>query len=196
MSGIDKIIAHLSSDCEQECAEIAKKAEDKAAEIIADAQQKAEIKSNEIVTQAQKKADEIIRLAQSSAQMQKRQNELASKVRVLNSVLKDALVSIENMSDNEYWSALESLAVRNAQKGSGQLLVSQKEMKSVPENFISTINSRISDKGSLELASSDKIDKKGMVLVYGDIEINLTFEAIIDASRDELKETAQKVLFD
>ncbi len=196
MSGIDKIIAHLSSDCEDECAEIAEKAEKRAAEITLNAQNTAKIKSDEIVSAAQKKAEETIRLAESTAQMQKRQNELASKVRVLNTVLKDALSSLENMKDEEYWSSLEELAVGNAQAGDGLLLVSTNDISRVPNGFIDSINSRISDRGTLKLQSDNKLDKKGIILVYGDIEINLTFEAIIEASRDELKDTAQKALFD
>lgn len=196
MSGIEKITARLNSDCEAECKKIIMDAQDKADKIMEDAAEQQKAKTEEIIYAAKKQADNILTLANSAAAMKEKQNILQAKVNLLNSVLKDALKDLENLDTSEYWNTIEKLIIGNALNGSGILKISTDDSKTIPNDFLKCVNDKIAEKGTLTLNVDEKLSKKGVILVYGDIDINLTFEAIIYSNEDELKRTAQTVLFD
>ena len=195
MSGTDKILASLSADCEAECSAIYNSAREKADLILKNAETQAQTRAQEIIADSEKKAQEIIRLAESGAEMKKRQSALSKKVKLLNSALSDALNELEKMENAEYFSVIKRLAVKNALNGSGVLLMSEADANNMPADFIDSLNNELSGKSSLHMEISPRLNKKGVILVYGDIEINLTFEAIISSQEDSLKETACKILF-
>lgn len=196
MSGLEKITARLNSDCEEECRRIITDAQSKADKIMKDAAEQQKAKTEEILCSAKKQAENILSLAESAAAMKEKQNILQAKVNMLNAVLKDALSTLENLDDAEYWETIKKLIADNALKGSGVLIISEGDSKTIPENFLTEVNKKISEKGSLTLSVDDKLTKKGVILVYGDIDINLTFEAVIYSNEDELKRTAQTILFE
>lgn len=196
MSGIDKIIARLAEENEAECAAVLREAEAKAEAILADAGVQAQEKSAQILAGAQKQADETIRLAESAARMMSRQHALSEKVALLNDVLTRALAELEQLPDAEYFSVLKKLITENAQPGDGVLLIAESDAAKLPADFMNDVNHAIAPAGSLHLQSSDTLFAgKGVVLTYGNIEIDLTFAAIMSASEDILKETAREILF-
>lgn len=195
MSGIDKLKEHLDSDCRAQCDKIIGDANARAEAVIEDAKKQGGIKSEEILRTAEKKADDIVRLANSSADMAKKQALLSAKVKLLNSVIEDAVSSLCSMTEDEYASVVIELTARNAQSGEGVLLVSEADENIITEDILAKINALISDRGKLSLSVSPELKEKGVVLVYGDIEINLTFVSIARAKEDELKQEAQNILF-
>ena len=196
MSGIDKMIARLAEESEAERAAVLRDAEAKADAILADAEAQGKEKSAQILAEAQKQADETIRLAESAAKMKSRQRTLSEKVALLNDVLARALSELEQMPDAEYYAVLKKLAAENAQPGDGVLLMATEDEAKIPGDFMNDVNNAIASVGSLKLQTSEALAaKKGIVLTYGNIEIDLTFSAIVSASEDTLKETAREILF-
>ena len=49
--------------------------------------------------------------------------------------------------------------------------------------------------GSLQLMKEPRPIEDGFVLVYGGIEENCTFRALLDAKKDELQDTVHRILF-
>lgn len=195
MSGIDNILAKLSEDCAGECKAVIDDAEKQADSVINRAKEQARLQSEKIASNAASQADEIMRLAESSVRMKQKQYALSQRVEVLNSVLRDALNELCDMSGDEYYSVMEKFAVKNALKGDGLLVMNDSDAKDAPPDFIEKINSAIKDFGSLTMKPDADFKAKGIVLVYGDVEINLTFEAILSADEDIYKDTARKILF-
>lgn len=195
MSGIDNILTKLSEDCAGECKAILDDAEKQADSIVKNAQEQARLQGEKIASNAASQADEIVRLAESSAQMKQKQYALSRRVEVLNSVLSDALKELCSMSGSEYYAVMSKFAVNNALNGDGLLVMSDADAKNAPSDFIEKINGSIRDRGSLTLKADADFKAKGIVLVYGDVEINLTFEAILSADEDIYKDTARKILF-
>ncbi len=195
MSGTEKILASLKRDCDMECESIIKDANAEAEEIISRSKEEASKKSNEIILSSKNKASEILRLAESSQKMKERQNLLSKKVNLLNKVLNDALAELNSLEGPEYYEILKNLALNNAQKGEGVLVVSEKDKKSVPKNFCDDINKSLPGDKKLVLKSRPDFNGKGVILVYGDVEINLTFKAIFESSSDDLKALAGSILF-
>ncbi len=195
MSGTDKILMKLSADCDAECKAIYESAREKVEAIKREAELNARAKAAEITAEADKRAEDIMRLAQSSKKMKARRSELSRKVKLLDSVLAEALSELNSLDNESYFSVIKNLAVKNALTGNGTLVMSEADADNAPQDFIEKINSELPENSGLTVKADKNFNKKGIILIYGNIEINLTFEALIDACADILKETASGILF-
>lgn len=195
MSGLDKILSKLSSDCASECRAVTDEARHEADSLIAAAEADGKARGDKIIGDAERDAEEIIRLVQSAKEMKARQNVLLAKVETLNSVLSDALKSLTSMNSEQYYAVIGRLAAKNAIAGDGIIIMSKADADNMPQGFIENINKLIGEKGTLTLQTSADFDKKGIMLIYGDIEINLTFEAMLAADEDACKDIARKIIF-
>ena len=73
------------------------------------------------------------------------------------------------------------------------MLLSKRDLSRLPANFekevCNTANAEITIK------KTPANIKNGFILVYGDIEIDCTFDAIFDTYRDELRDIVHEQLF-
>ena len=104
------------------------------------------------------------------------------------------VVMAVNMGGDDYFAALEKLAVRNACKGEGELRLSKRDLDRVPSGFADRINAALTD-GSVKLSGQSADIDNGFILVYGDIEMNCTFRALINEQKDIVREKVCGVIF-
>ncbi len=95
------------------------------------------------------------------------------------------------LGDNEYFEALYRLAAKLRGK-SGELFLSKKDLKRLPENF----TKRMAAAGVDASVSQTPADiTGGFILKCGDVEENMEFAAIISAGRDEIEDLINRELF-
>lgn len=71
---------------------------------------------------------------------------------------------------------------------------SQRDLDRVPSGFADRINAALTD-GSVKLSGQSADIDNGFILVYGDIEINCTFRALINEQKDIVREKVCGVIF-
>ena len=118
-----------------------------------------------------------------------RRAELSAKVEAVDAAIEAAYDAMCHMG-----AALEKLAVRNACKGEGEMRLSKADLDRVPSGFVERINAGLKD-GSVKLAAQGADIENGFILVYGDIEINCTFRALINEQKDTIREKVCGVIF-
>ena len=70
------------------------------------------------------------------------------------------------------------------------------DLARLPADFEARLCSALSAKGSTCTLSKEAARiESGIMLVYGDIEVNCTFEAVIEASAEELKAQIGEMIF-
>ena len=76
------------------------------------------------------------------------------------------------------------------------MLLSQRDLQRLPAGFADTLNSMLkSQSAQVHIgARAAKIDG-GFLLVYGDIEVNCSFEALLEASLEQVKDALSRELF-
>ena len=185
MSGLDRIIEKINADSLASCREIADQAQKKAQDIAEDATAHAEKAYSDIIADAEKKAQSILNMSEANISGIARRAELSAKVEAVDAAIEAAY---------DYFAALEKLAVRNACKGEGELKLSKADLDRVPSGFIERINAELKD-GSVKLAAQGADIENGFILVYGDIEINCTFRALINEQKDTIREKVCGVIF-
>ena len=188
MSGLDRIIEKINADSLASCREIADQAQKKAQDIAEDANAHAEKAYSDIIADAEKKAQSILNMSEANISGIARRAELSAKVEAVDAAIEAAYDA------DDYFAALEKLAVRNACKGEGELRLSKADLDRVPSGFIERINAELKD-GSVKLAAQGADIENGFILVYGDIEINCTFRALINEQKDTIREKVCGVIF-
>ena len=131
---------------------------------------------------------------EASVSMTKSRIILEGKLDIISSTLERALEVIKALPKKEYFEILKGLILKNVRKGEGVLRLSEEDTEKLPSNFIDSINNALKRGYKISLGQSADIDS-GFILVYGDIDINCSFDAVASAKREELRDTLNEMLF-
>jgi V/A-type H+-transporting ATPase subunit E len=193
MTGLEKIISQIEYESNDRCRIIIEEANKKAQGIIDSAEAEASGILKESEEQTAKKLDNMSQSAVSSAELAKSKILLKSKLEIIDDMLDKALNEIRALGDKEYFEIIKSLILSNAKEGEGVLRLSAKDCARLPKDFLSSVNKALGDK---KIVLGDEADiNGGFLLIYGDIDINCSFDAIASSKRDELRDALNSLLF-
>ena len=190
MSGLDKILEHIST----EAAENAKKVIDTAkaeAERILSAE-KAEAKRLESLIGKQSEIDVAAasKRIQSAAELKEKRMILEAKQKEIDSVVEEAVSRLKGLDDAAYFETIAKMLDRYATDAEGTIRFSAKDLGRLPADFEAKAKAH-----NLTLSKDPVNIDGGFVLVYGDIEENCSFEALVGAARETLQDKIGQILF-
>ena len=194
MTGLEKILSTIEQDSNDRCREITEQAQKQAQEIIDAASAKAQEDIENAKASVDKKVAEHDAAIEASVSMTKNRIILEGKLDIISSTLERALEVIKALPKKEYFEILKGLILKNVRKGEGVLRLSEEDTEKLPSNFIDSINNALKRGYKISLGQSADIDS-GFILVYGDIDINCSFDAVASAKREELRDTLNEMLF-
>ena len=194
MTGLEKILSTIEQDSNDRCREITEQAQKQAQEIIDAASAKAQEDIEDAKASVDKKVAEHDGAIEASVSMTKNRIILEGKLDIISSTLERALEVIKALPKKEYFEILKGLILKNVRKGEGVLRLSKEDTEKLPSNFIDSINNALKRGYKISLGESADIDS-GFILVYGDIDINCSFDAVASAKREELRDTLNEMLF-
>ncbi len=194
MTGLEKILSQIENEQDNRCRELISEAEAKAKAIIDEANSQAEKIAADKAEETEKKLENSRQAAESAAELAKSRILLETKLRLIDETLKRSLEVIKVLPKKEYFEILKELVLKNAQKGEGVLRLSQADVNRLPSNFVDSINNAFKRGYKIKLGDTADIDS-GFILVYGDVDVNCSFEAIAASKRDELRDTLNSLLF-
>lgn len=196
MTGLENILAKIDEEAQTKAAAILKEAEEQAAQIRAQAQLDADALTGEIAAQGEKDAADVLARARSAAALAKRKAELTAKQRLIRETIDEARQQLREMPVEQYFSLLQDLAVAYALPEEGKILLSPADKARLPALFEEGLNAALSDpKARLTVAEETRDIDGGVVLAYGGIEENCSFDALFDAKADVLQDMVQAILF-
>lgn len=196
MAGLDKMINQILDEANREASEITKKAQEEADAILA----KAEEECKQIEAES-KKLQQVMKKNQedrsvSSAQLKKRQTILLAKQEIISEMMENAYKELLSLEKNAYFVMMEKMLRKFALAKKGEIYFSEKDLKEMPSDFEAKINEIASEKGgTLTLMKEGKEVDGGFILVYGGVEENCSFKALMDAKREDLADKVQRLLF-
>lgn len=198
MTGTEKIKSRILEDARAKASEIEELARRDADEIMDQAIHEAQLKRAEIMKKAEADSQEVYRRLLSSAGLEGRKDLLRAKQDMIEAAFRGALERIVNLPDREYQKLLENMAVSAAPKGTGELLLSEKDRSRVDKEFLNNINKRLQASGinGNLVQSKDTIRSSGgFILKSGDMEVNSTLEILFGMLKPELENEVVKILF-
>lgn len=193
MTGTQKIVERILEEARQAGDASLAEAERKAGELLADTERQAAEEAAAMQTDAARRADQIRHAAESAATLSIRNALLRQRREELDKTLSETLAYLNGLPDPAYFDGLFSLIRRYAQAGEGLLWLNETDRGRLPADF----SDRLKQAGiSLQLADAARPMDGGCVLQYGDIEVNLSFSALLEEQRELLEDRIRRELWD
>ena len=195
MNGLNNIITKINEQTELSAGRIIEESKKRAEEILAAAKNEADALTKDILDKASVKADVISSKAKSSSLLEYKRVILAKKSEIIDSVVNDALDSLCNAEDNDYFGYIESLVKSHVIAGEGVLVFNSKDLKRLPSGFSEKLAEIVSEKGSLKISEKAGNFSGGFVIEYPEMRIDCTFDSLADDKIDDIRDEISKVLF-
>lgn len=198
MTGLDKILKHIEENSTATADAVINKAKNEADKIIADGMADGKQRCAEIKKQSELNVRATMSRAQSAASLQEKKLILEAKQQIIADVITSAKDFLINLSDEEYFKYIISMIKRYALPEAGQILFSKKDYNRLPEQFEDFINSSLNDKIGAALTISKETSNidGGFILIYGDVEVNCSFDALFFAAKENLQDKVRALLFE
>lgn len=196
MNGLEKITSQILDDARREAEELLRKAEKQTEAIRSEADESVKQIRDDQAAKAKQQSDSYKERLKSSAQLKKRQAVLLAKQQVIAEMLKKVHQALLEKEPDEYFALLEKMAERFALAKDGEIYFSKRDLGRMPEGFAAYVQQAAKKKGgSLRLMEEPKEIDGGFILVYGGVEENCSFQALLSARKDELSDKVHGMLF-
>lgn len=195
MTGLDKIIEKIASDSDEQCQRLILDADKQAQQILDAAGKEADRQAQLVLDKAQSEKERIIDVAKSGAESITRTRFLQIRNAIINDIISAAYEEIEKMNGKDYFNLLFSLCVKNVETGECVMRLGEKDLKRLPRDFESRINSEVYEKAAVQISKEPCDIKDGFILDYGDFEVNCTLKNVFDEAMDSLKDALSEKLF-
>lgn len=190
---LESIKLKIIEDAKKEAEKILKEAESKKDNIL----KEAKAKVDEIIKKAKIEYEEVknreIENKKVVAELEIGKQLLAAKRKLLEEVFNKLRLKMEGLPKGEYLSFFGRLLERAVETGDEEVVLGKNE-KLLNGNFIQDINKR---KGwNLKISNHRGNFEKGLILSRGDIEVNLSIDAIVKDVKEKWESEIVKKLFE
>jgi V/A-type H+/Na+-transporting ATPase subunit E len=198
MSGIDNLTSKILSDAKAQSDAILAEAQGQEDRILEKSNAEAQKVYKEVTERAGRESinrkDRIL----SSAQLEARNLKLRAKQEVIERVFTSAIDALNKLSRDKYLSFVKEKILSMDVAGYETIITSGEDAYSLTEDFITDINSELVKQGKpggITISAEKRNIGGGFILEKGGIEVNNTFEALVNAQRDDLEYELVKLLF-
>lgn len=198
MTGLDKILKHIEEDAVSAAEQCLAEAKHKADEIMAETRAEGEKKCAKIAEDSKMDVQSCLSRAESAANLQEKKLILKAKQEIISEVINNAKNSLLKLPDKEYFDVIIKMVQKQALTGAGYIMFSETDYKRLPSQFNEALKNCLSGKAGASLTLTDETVNinGGFILVYGDVEINCSFDALFAAAKENLQDKVSEVLFD
>ncbi|MDY6012684.1 V-type ATP synthase subunit E [Clostridium sp.] len=198
MSDVKNLTSKILKDAEERKESILKAANEERAKIIAKKEAIAKQEEEAMIEKAKNEAKTRHERIVSGAELKARNEKLAAKQSVIDSVFNQSIEELCKMSDDDMKKFIKDMILNSDITGDEKIILNQKGKSLLDKSLLNTINSELKANGKKgELTVSDEVRtfKGGFILEKDGIEINNTFEDLVNSSRDDLEFEVANVLF-
>ena len=198
MSNLEKLAAKIIADANIKAEAMIKEAKDNEKLLVEKKTKEAELVKKQMIEKTKVEAVMVSRRIISNSQLTVRNEKLVAKQKMIDEVFESALEKLMGMNDNEYLGLIKRYLLSMPIAGNEEIILPGKYKSIVSDEYLSEINVSLKTNGKIgELKfSSDARDiKSGFVVLKNGIEINNTFESLVNSLRDELEPEIVNGLF-
>lgn len=196
MTGLEEIKAAIAQESRLECDRIEQQAQQQIAAIQAGARASAEARYEDILAQARRECTNRLQMARTGGEMEIRRLLLRTKAELVEETIQLALHQLRELPEKKYFDALALLTQAYARQGDGELRLSARDLERLPSNFAANLNEvLLKQNARIHIGGQPAQIDGGLVLAYGDIEVNCSFQALVEDAREELRDLLSRALF-
>lgn len=190
MSGLDKILEHISSEAANHANKIIENAKAEADRILEREKEEAVRLETQIRKQSELDVAAATKRIQSAADLKEKRMILEAKQKEIDSVIADARATLASLDEDAYFATLSKMLDKYATDREGTICFSAKDAARLPRDFVKKAKAH-----ELTVSEQTVAIDGGFVLIYGDIEENCSFEALINAAKEDLQDKIGQILF-
>ena len=190
MSGLDKILEHITQEADSSVQDILNNANEAAEKLIATEKEAADNLAKAIKKQSEHDVAVAAKRIQSASELNEKRIILRKKQDQIDTVFKNAIERLESLDDKAYSDVIGRMITRYASGKKGELLMRRGDF----ERLTPEVKKAVTGK-NLTLSSKNADICGGFILSYGDIEENCSFDVLIESSREELQDRIGQLLF-
>ena len=211
MNGIENIIARIEEDAQNEVNEILARASAEADAISAKYAEAAKEDADAILEKGEKAAaDRTLRL-QGVAGLDARKMLLKTKQEMIDRAFREAEAKLTALSGEDYVETLARLAVKAAQTGNEEIILTAADREKYGKDVVARVNSLLNeDEGiariitaagkklrgeGVKLSDETREISGGLILKDGALEVDASFKTIVNQMRDTLSGDVAAILF-
>lgn len=198
MSNLENLTSKIIEDANKKAEELLSEAKKEENKIVDEKVKKANKEKEQIIEKAKREAKTKAERIISNTHLKIRNNKLEAKQEVINKVFDEAVIKLQDLSKDEYLNFIKSSILSLDIEGDEEIIVSDNDKDKIDISFIETLNEQLKGKckkGLLKVSNETRNIKGGFILYKNGIEINNSFEALVDSLRDELEQEIIEALF-
>lgn len=193
MSAEEKILQGILDDAKQQADKVLTEGAARCEEIAAESAEKAKAYAAQTVSDALRKAQAIKKNSESATELAIRDARLKKKHEEIEKTVKMAVEKIVSLPDDKYFALLCSLAKANSRDTQGELLLGAADLIRDVELFKELLKKA---DVKVSVSSTPATVQNGFILKYGDIQYNLSLDAVIADKKDALQDCINRILFE
>jgi len=198
MSNLDNLTSKIIKDAEVKKIEILNEATVKADEIIKKKTEEANKKASSILQKAEMESKTIKERIISKTDLEIRNKKLLAKQQVIEKVFDAAKEKLKAMNAEEFTKFIKNSIMALDIHGDEEIIINPVDREKLPEKFLDEVNKSLISKGKLGNlkfnVKTHEIDG-GFILSKNGIEINNSFDELVNSLKYELEYEVGKILF-
>ncbi|WP_346880288.1 MULTISPECIES: V-type ATP synthase subunit E [unclassified Clostridium] len=198
MSNLDNLTSKIIKDAEVKKIEILNEATVKTDEIIKKKTEDANKKASSILQKAEMESKTIKERIISKTDLEIRNKKLLAKQQVIEKVFEAAKEKLKAMNAEEFTKFIKNSIMALDIHGDEEIIINPVDRDKLPEKFLAEVNKALISKGKLGNlkfnVKTHEIDG-GFILSKNGIEINNSFDELVNSLKYELEYEVGKILF-
>lgn len=195
MSNINNLTSKIIKDAEDKKEAILSDAEREKNKILSKKEEEARTAERTLLENAEREAISRKERIISSAKLQARNEKLQAKQEIIREVFQTSIEALCNISEDDYKEFVKVSILNSNIDGNQKLILSDLGKKIIDKTLIDEIDRELGTKASLTLSKETRNFKGGFILEKEGVEINNTFEALVNSLRDDLSQEIAEMLF-
>ena len=195
MSNINNLTSKIIKDAEDKKEVIIQTAEKEKNRILSKKQVEASTAEKIIIEKAEREAVSRKERIISGAKLQARNEKLQAKQEVIREIFESSIETLCNLSKDDFKEFVKESILNSDIAGEQNIILNDSSKKIINKTFLAVINKELGAKASVILSEETRNFKGGFILEKDGIEINNTFEALVNSLKDDLSIDVAIMLF-
>jgi len=199
MANIESLVNKIIEDAQREADSIVNIAQDKKSNMINSEKEKAEAEKDEILAKARIEAQTRKERVISNAKLKVRNNKLQAKQEVMDRVFEIALEQLRNLPCDIFSKFVKTSVMSSGVDGNEKIIVNKNYKPKFNDELMNDINNSLKETGkvsNVDLSVEIRDIKDGFILAKKGIELNYTFEDLMNSIREDIEGDILAVLFE
>lgn len=198
MSNLQHITSKIKKDSEVQRDEILNQANQTAKSIINKKESAASKDAADLIQRGKKDAKIKKERILSSATLKVRNDKLVAKQSVINDVFVQAKSGLDNMSDDMFKEFVKNRILSLNLVGDESIIVNESKKDLINGEFLNEINAELkamNKKGEIKISNIEGNFSGGFIIEKDGVEINNTFESLVNSLREDMEFEIANIIF-